>query len=66
MGLNLDVQDWKTKDFAREVLQKSALAEVGIRMLPGSIFHDFSVAVGLIFMTSVVLETGLKFDNFSM
>ena len=39
LGRNQDVQDWKTKHFARDVLQKSTFAEVGI--LPGSIFHDF-------------------------
>ena len=31
----------KTKYFAREVMQKSTFAEVGILMIPGSIFHDF-------------------------
>ena len=33
------MSDWKTKHFAREVLQKSTFAEVG-RMIPRSIFHD--------------------------
>ena len=41
LGLNVDVQDWRTKHFAREVLQKSIFAEVGILMIPGFIFHDF-------------------------
>ena len=41
MGLNLDVQDWKAKHFASEVLHKSAFAEVGILMIPECIFHDF-------------------------
>ena len=41
LGLNLDVQDWKTKHFAMELLQKSTFAEVGILMIPGSILHDF-------------------------
>ena len=37
---NLDVWDWKTKHLARKVLQKSAFAEIGFLMIPGSIFHD--------------------------
>ena len=38
--MNLDVQDWKIQPFAEEVLQKSAFEEVGIFMIPVSIFHD--------------------------
>ena len=38
---NLDVQDWKTKRFVREVLQKSPFAELGIFMIRGFIFFDF-------------------------
>ena len=41
LGLNLAFQDWKTKHFASDVLQKSTLAEIGILMIPRSIFHDF-------------------------
>ena len=36
----LDVQNWKTKHFVKEVLQKSTFAEVGILIVSGSIFHD--------------------------
>ena len=39
--MNADVQDWKTKHFANEVLQKLIFAEVRILMLPESIFYDF-------------------------
>ena len=60
MGLNLDVWDWKTKHFAKEVLQKSIVAEVG----QGPFFMILS-ALGLIFMTFAALETGMKFDDFS-
>ena len=65
LGLNLDVQGWKTKHFAKEVLQKSTFAEVGILMIPGSISSLFSVSLGAIFMTFVALESGMKFDDFS-
>ena len=41
ISLNLDVQDWKTKHFARDVLQRSTFAEVGILMIPGAFFYDF-------------------------
>ena len=34
----MDVQDWKTQHFAREVSQKSIIAEVGLLMMPGSFF----------------------------
>ena len=53
----------KTKHFAKDVLQKLIFAEVGILMIPGSIFHDFE-CVGPICMTFVTLETGLKFNDF--
>ena len=39
--LSLDVWDWKNKNLAREVLQKSTFAEIGFLMIPGPIFHDF-------------------------
>ena len=42
---NLDVKDWKTKHFAKEVLQKSTFAEVGIFMVAGSVFYDFGLGM---------------------
>ena len=50
LGLNLGVQDWKTKHVMKEVLQKSIFAEFGILMIQRSIFHDFRVALGPILM----------------
>ena len=55
----------ENKHLAREVLRKSTFAAMGFLMIPGSIFHDFWVALGPIFMTFVALETGLESDDFS-
>ena len=43
MGLNLDAHDWKTKDFATEVLQKSTFAEVGISRFQDPFFMILGV-----------------------
>ena len=61
-SLNLGVWNWKTKHFARDVLQKSTFAEIGFLMILGSNFHDFGL--GPIFMTFVAMESGLKFNDF--
>ena len=44
--MNLDVQDWKTKHFAREVLQTKTFAEVGLLMI---LFFMISAGLGNIF-----------------
>ena len=41
LGLNLGVWDWKNKNLAWKVLQKSTFAEIGFLVIPGSFFHDF-------------------------
>ena len=38
LGLNLDVEAWKTQHFARDRLQKWIVAEVGILMIAGPFF----------------------------
>ena len=39
--MHVDVWNWKTKYFAKEVLQKATFAEIRFLMIPRSIFHDF-------------------------
>ena len=51
LGPNPVVWDWKTKNLAREVLQKATFTDIGFLMAPGSVFHDF----GWLFMISAAL-----------
>ena len=51
LNLNLDVWDWRTKNLAPEVLQKSIFAGIGFLVIPGMIF----AGIGFL-MTFVALE----------
>ena len=65
LDLDLDSWDWKTKNLATEVLQKSTFAEVGFLMMPGSVFHDFGLPWDQFSLFLLPWRTGLKFHDFS-
>ena len=65
LGLNLDVWDWKNKNWAMGVLQKSISVKIGFLRIPGFIFSDFGWPWEQFFMTFVAEETGLEFNEVS-